>query len=165
MSGFADSYLGRLRASVGHELVLMPGAMLTLVNAGGEVLMTRRGDDGTWCLPAGAAEVGGSFAKTAIDELREETGASVEVADLVPFGSLSDAAVHTIHYPNGDITHAFVLCFLARRWSGVPQPDSEETTKVSFVDLARPPFPLHPPAVHALELLRRYLDSNEFQVG
>lgn len=52
----------------------MPGAMVVLLRDDGHVLLTKRGDDGTWCLPAGAAEVGGSFAQTAIDELAEETG-------------------------------------------------------------------------------------------
>ncbi len=71
---FEGSYLWRLRQKVGPELVLMPGAMLFLVRDEGAVLFTRRVDNGMWCLPAGGAEVGGSFGRTAIDELREETG-------------------------------------------------------------------------------------------
>jgi 8-oxo-dGTP pyrophosphatase MutT (NUDIX family) len=51
----------------------MPGAMVALLEDQ-RVLLTKRTDDGTWCLPAGAAEPGGSFARTAIDELAEETG-------------------------------------------------------------------------------------------
>jgi hypothetical protein len=62
---FADSYLWRLRQAVGSELVLMPGAMVALQRDDGQVLLTKRADDGSWCLPAGAAEVGGSFAQTA----------------------------------------------------------------------------------------------------
>lgn len=72
--GYRGSYLWRLRQTVGNDLVLMPGAMVALQRKDGSVLLTRRGDDGTWCLPAGAAEAGGSFARTAIDELAEETG-------------------------------------------------------------------------------------------
>lgn len=162
---FADSYLGQLRALVGHDLVLMPGAMLTLLRADGRALMTRRSDDGSWCLPAGAAEPGGSFATTAVHELREETGVLVDVADLVPFGSLSEASLHTINYPNGDITHAFALCFLSHRWTGDPKPDFSETIEISFVDPDAPPSPLHPPSAHALKLLRRYLATGQFQVS
>ena len=36
------------------------------------ILLIKRADDGTWCLPAEAAEAGGSFARTAIGELAEE---------------------------------------------------------------------------------------------
>jgi NUDIX domain len=42
----------------------MPGAMVALQRKDGGVLLTRRADDGTWCLPAGAAEPSGSFACT-----------------------------------------------------------------------------------------------------
>ena len=63
--------------------------------------------------------------------------------DLVPFGCLSEAGAHTIHYPNGDVTHCFALLFLTRAWKGDP---------------------LHPPTSHALELLAAYLRSGSFQV-
>jgi 8-oxo-dGTP pyrophosphatase MutT (NUDIX family) len=124
---YAGSYLWRLRQVIGNDLVLMPGAMLALLDADGRVLFTRRADDGSWCLPAGAAEPGGSFARTALAELSEETGLKVAEKDLIPFGCLSEAELHTIRYPNGDVTHCFALCFLAERWSGDPQPDGEES--------------------------------------
>ena len=162
--GFGDSYLGQLRRQVGSDLVLMPGAMVAVMGTDGQVLMTRRSDDGTWCLPAGAAEPGGSFAKTAIDELREETGLVVDEGDLVAFGSLSDARLHTITYPNGDITHCFALCFLATVWSGEPRADDLETTEVRFADPMHPPAPVHGPADEALKLLKAYLNSKSFQL-
>jgi 8-oxo-dGTP pyrophosphatase MutT (NUDIX family) len=162
--GYRDSYLWRLRQAVGSDLVLMPGAMVALLQEDRRVLLTKRADDGTWCLPAGAAEPGGSFARTAIDELAEEAGITVSEPDLVPFGCLSEAQAHTIHYPNGDVTHCFALCFLARTWTGEPRADQEESTEVRFVDLAAAPKPLHPPTAHALEMLATYLRSGTFQV-
>lgn len=157
------SYLWRLRQAVGSDLILMPGAMIALLDRDGRVLMTRRTDDGTWCLPAGAAEPGGSFAQTAIDELAEETGVTVRQPDLVAYGSLSEAELHTIHYPNGDLTHCFALLFLARSWAGEPKPDPEEVAEARFADLGSPPAPLHGPTAHALELLREFLSSGRFQ--
>lgn len=162
--GYRDSYLWRLRQAVGNDLVLMPGAMVALQRDDECVLLTKRADDGTWCLPAGAAEPGGSFARTAIDELAEETGIEASERDLVPFGCLSEAEAHTIHYPNGDVTHCFALLFLARAWKGDPRPDRAEVTEAEFVDLDALPEPLHPPTAHALELLAAYLRSGSFQV-
>lgn len=162
--GFADSYLGRLRRKIGHGLVLMPGAMVVLRRKDGSVLLTRRADDGTWCLPAGAAEPGGSFARTAIEELREEAGVEVAAHDLIAFATLSAADLHTILYPNGDETHCFAVCVLAERWDGEPRPDGEETTAIRFADPLEPPLPLHPPTRHALQLLVAYLDSGSFQL-
>jgi 8-oxo-dGTP pyrophosphatase MutT (NUDIX family) len=161
---YRGSYLWRLRQAVGNDLVLMPGAMVALQRDDERVLLTKRTDDGTWCLPAGAAEVGGSFARTAIDELSEETGIEVAERDLIPFGCLSEAEAHTIRYPNGDVTHCFAMCFLARAWRGEPRPDQAEATAARFVDLGAPPEPLHPPTAHALELLAAYLRSASFQV-
>jgi len=162
--GYPNSYLWRLRQAVGNDLVLMPGAMVALQREDGCVLLTKRADDGTWCLPAGAAEPSGSFARTAIDELAEETGVEVAEHDLIPFGCLSEAGAHTIHYPNGDVTHCFALLFLARAWKGDPRPDQAEATEARFVDLDALPDPLHPPTFHALELLAAYLRSGSFQV-
>ncbi len=162
--GYRDSYLWRLRQAVGNDLVLMPGAMVVLQREDGHVLLTKRTDDGTWCLPAGAAEPGGSFARTAIAELAEETGIEVSERDLIPFGCLSEAEAHTIHYPNGDVTHCFALCFLTRIWKGDPRPDEAEATEARFAGPDNPPEPLHAPTAHALSLLAAYLDSGSFQV-
>lgn len=161
---YQGSYLWKLRQQVGSDLVLMPGAMVALQQDDQRILLTRRTDDGTWCLPAGAAEPGGSFAKTAIDELAEETGVRVPERDLIPFGCLSEAEAHTIRYPNGDITHCFAMCFLARSWQGEPRPDQAESTEAAFVALDAPPEPLHSPTVEALELLKAYLRSGSFQL-
>jgi len=160
----AGSYLWRLRQKIGNALVLMPGAMVVLQRADGCVLLTRRTDDGSWCLPAGAAEIDGSFALTAVEEVLEETGILVSEKDLLPFACLSEAEAHTISYPNGDVTHCFALCFLARTWDGDPFPDRTESTEVKFVELDAVPEPIHPPTAHALQLLATYLESGTFQV-
>jgi 8-oxo-dGTP pyrophosphatase MutT (NUDIX family) len=145
---FVGSYLWRLRQKVGSELILMPGAMIVLQRDDGRILLTERGDTGAWCLPAGAAEIGGSFVRTAVDELAEETSVRVSASSLVPFGCLSEPDTHTIRYPNGDVTHCFAMCFLARDWQGDPQPDQAESTAVRFVAPNDLPEPMHEPSVH-----------------
>jgi 8-oxo-dGTP pyrophosphatase MutT (NUDIX family) len=162
---FEGSYLWRLRQKVGSDVVLMPGAMLFLQREDGAILFTRRADLGTWCLPAGGAEEGSSFARTAITELREETGVVVEPADLVGFGCLSEAELHTITYPGGDVSHCFAMLFLARRWEGEPVPDGEETSEMLWADPAAPPSPLERPAAIAVDLLRAYLRDGTFQIA
>ncbi len=161
---YVDSYLWRLRQAVGSDLVLMPGAMVALQRGDGQVLLTKRADDGTWCLPAGGAEVGGSFARTAIAELAEETGIEVAAEDLVPYATLSEAELHTVRYANGDLTHCFALCFLARSWRGNARPDQSETTEVTLAPLSDLPEPLHQPSARALGLLSAYLITGAFQL-
>ncbi len=162
---FAGSYLWKLRQAVGPELVLMPGAMVVVERDDGRILLTQRGDTGSWCLPAGAAEIGGSFAQTAIDELAEETGVKVAATDLIPFGCLSEASLHTVQYPNGDRTHCFAMCFLARDWEGEPRPDHAESVAVRFSPPSDLPEPMHGPSTHALTLFQAYLSTGDFQVS
>ena len=162
---FEGSYLWRLRRKVGHDLVLQPGAAVAAQREDGKVLFIRRGDNGVWSLPGGAAEEGGSFARTAVDELREETGLVVEEADLIPVACFSDAERHTLHYPNGDVAHYFSMFFLARRWEGEPVPDGEESLEVRFADPTEPPRPFEVSTARAVELLLAYLRTGAFQVA
>jgi 8-oxo-dGTP pyrophosphatase MutT (NUDIX family) len=162
---FEGSYLWGLRRKVGHDLVLMPGAAVAAQREDGQVLFVRRGDNGTWCLPGGAAEVGGSFARTGVDELREETGLRAREADLITVACFSEADRHILDYPNGDRTHYFSLLFLVRRWEGEPVPDGEETVDLCFGDLAAPPQPFEDSTARAVELLRAYLRTGSFQVA
>ncbi len=164
-ASFAGTHLGRLRAKVGTDLVLMPGAMLVLRRGDGAVLLTRRGDNGSWCLPGGAAEAGGSFAATAVAETAGEAGVAVMPEDLVAFGCLSEAALHTIRYPTGDVTHCFALLFVAERWSGEPRPDGEETTATEWVAPAALPEPMHEPSRTALAQFARWVEGGGFQVA
>jgi 8-oxo-dGTP pyrophosphatase MutT (NUDIX family) len=143
----------------------MPGAMVVLQRPDGRVLVTRRADNGLWCLPAGAAEPGGSFASTAVAEVAEEVGLEVSTDDLEAFGSLSAAETHTIEYPNGDSTHCFALLFVVRRWRGDPSPDGAEAVDARFAGLGDVPAPMMEPARSALDLFRAYLETGRFQLG
>jgi len=162
---FEGSYTWRLRQKVGSDLLLMPGAIVFLVRDDGAVLFTRRAGTGGWTLPAGGAEEGSSFAGTATRELEEETGVLVEPADLVGFASLSEAELHTVSYPGGDVNHWFAMLFLARRWSGEPRPDGVETSAVLWAHPIAPPSPLERPAALAVELFFAYEREGRFQVS
>ena len=53
-----------------------------------KVLLTKRADNGLWCLPSGGVEPGESVEETIIREVREETGLSIRVLRLI--GTYSD---------------------------------------------------------------------------
>lgn len=135
----------------------LPGAIVVLLRDDRRVLLTRRANDGTWCLPAGAAEPGGSFARTAIEELSEEAGVEVAESNMVPFGCLSEAELYTIHYPGGDVTTALP----SASWRGLggvslSQTGRSRRRRGSWI-FSAPSQLVHPPTAHALNLLVAYL--------
>ncbi len=165
MVDFSESYLGRLRERVGHELILCPGAQVVLMQSDEKVLFQLRADSGVWEFPSGAAEPGQSFASTAVVELAEETGISVDEQALEPFACLSEPGAHTLRYPNGDLVHAFAMCFLVRVARAMPIVSDGEATDFAWHALDDPPQPLYGPTREVLRHLREFLRAGMFQVG
>ncbi|MEV4078672.1 NUDIX domain-containing protein [Nonomuraea fuscirosea] len=159
---FEDSYLGLLRRDVGSRLLLVPGAQVLLIDDLDRVLFQRRSDNGVWEIPAGSCEPDQDFRGTAAAELGEETGLTVEPDDLIPFACLSDPAVHTLQYPNGDLVHAFAMCFYSRTWTGTLQ-KNPEVIEHRFLPISKPPSPIHPPTMTVLDLYLAYRSSGRFQ--
>lgn len=48
-----------------------------------KILLTRRADNGRWCLPGGHVEPGETVAEACIREMREETGLDVRIVRLI----------------------------------------------------------------------------------
>ncbi|MCM2392098.1 NUDIX domain-containing protein [Streptomyces albipurpureus] len=160
---YVGSYIWSLRQKVGSRTLLVPGAQVLLLNESGQGLFQQRADTGVWELPAGACEEGGDFADAAVREVAEETGLSVDRDDLVAFGSLSDPQIHTLTYPNGDVTHCFALCFVTRTWSGALNPGRDEVRRAEFRDLADVPAPIHPPTAVVLGMYDSFRTTGRFQ--
>lgn len=93
-----------------------------------KVLLTRRTDNGLWCLPGGAMDSGESAAEGCEREVFEETGLSVRVKRLV--GVYSDPN-QLIVYPDGNKVHIVALSFEAEIINGTLGL-SNETTDAGF---------------------------------
>ena len=65
---------------IGKQGVLRPGASALIFDQAREkVLLTRREDNGRWCLPGGGMDSGESAAEACAREVLEETGLQVLV--------------------------------------------------------------------------------------
>jgi predicted amidohydrolase/8-oxo-dGTP pyrophosphatase MutT (NUDIX family) len=73
------------RAFRGGLGMITPGttSAAAIFDGSGRLLLTRRADNGRWCLPGGAAEVGESPADSAVRETVEETGLRVRPVALI----------------------------------------------------------------------------------
>jgi 8-oxo-dGTP pyrophosphatase MutT (NUDIX family) len=72
----------RFRAELGY-ITPKVGVSAAIFNPKGEILLVRRTDDLSWCLPCGWAEVNETPQQSLIREVKEETGLIVNVKDLI----------------------------------------------------------------------------------
>jgi ADP-ribose pyrophosphatase YjhB (NUDIX family) len=93
-----------------------------------KVLLTRRADNGQWCLPGGMIDPGESVSQGCEREVFEETGLRVRVARLT--GVYSDPNRLTV-YPDGNRAHVIVLAFEVEQVGG-ELGLSDETTDARF---------------------------------
>ncbi|GAB4459123.1 MAG: NUDIX domain-containing protein [Anaerolineales bacterium] len=107
------------------------GCSAAIFDAQGRILLTRRADNGQWCLPGGGMEAGESAAEACEREVWEETGLSVRVKRLVGVYSHPDQLAV---YPDGNKAHIVVLHFEAEVVGG-ELGLSEETTDFGYFTL------------------------------
>jgi 8-oxo-dGTP pyrophosphatase MutT (NUDIX family) len=118
---------------------IVPAASAVVINDAGDILLQRRTDNDLWALPGGTMDVGERIAETAVREVKEETGLTVEVSRIV--GIYSDPA-HVIAYTDGEVRQEFNICFAAKLVGGELS-KSDESTEIRWVD---------PGAVHDLPM-------------
>ena len=69
---------------IGRSAAVFVGCSATLFDAERrKILLTRRADNGRWCLPGGHFEPGEDVAEACIREMHEETGLEVRVVRLI----------------------------------------------------------------------------------
>ena len=97
-----------------------------------KVLLTRRADNGQWCLPSGGVDPGESVAETCEREVWEETGLRVRVERLVGVYSNPD---YLVEYADGNRVQVIALNFEAVMIGGKIGL-SDETTDIRYFLLA-----------------------------
>ncbi len=95
---------------LGKEGKLRLGCSAAIFDEHKRILLTRRADNGQWCLPGGALESGESAAEACEREVLEETGLRVRVTRLVGVYSHPDQLVI---YPDGNKAFIVALHFEA----------------------------------------------------
>ena len=93
-----------------------------------KILLTRRSDNGKWCLPGGAMDAGESATEAVEREVLEETGLRVRAARLIGVYTSPDMV---IEYTDGNRYQLVALSFEAERVAGEPTL-SNETTEVGY---------------------------------
>ena len=117
---------------LGRTATLRPGASAIIFDAlRQKVLLTRRSDNGRWCLPGGGMDSGESATEACVREVLEETGLEVRVTRLISIYTSPDLV---IEYPDGNRLQPVAFSFEAEIVGGEPGL-SDETTEVGYFDL------------------------------
>ena len=106
-----------------HPLLTVDAVMNTL---DGRIIFIKRKNPpfkGSWALPGGFVEYGETVEEAVIREVNEETGAIIEIQDLV--GVYSDPA----RDPRG---HMVTICFIAIKKEGEIKADTDATEVACF---------------------------------
>jgi 8-oxo-dGTP pyrophosphatase MutT (NUDIX family) len=83
---------------LGKEGKIRLGCSAAIFDEQGRILLTKRSDNGQWCLPGGAVDPGETVVEAVEREVWEETGLRVRVKRLVGIYSHADML---IVYPDG----------------------------------------------------------------
>jgi ADP-ribose pyrophosphatase YjhB (NUDIX family) len=116
---------------LGREGKIRVGCSATIINDEGKVLLTRRLDNGQWCLPSGGMDAGESPSETCVREVFEETGLHVRVTRLV--GVYSDPN-QLVMYVDGNKVQIVALHFEAEITGGTLSL-SNETSDFGYFSL------------------------------
>src|SRR5579863_8817921 len=123
-------HIARLRAAVGHDLLLLPSVSVLPVDLAGRMQLVRHtGHDDGWAVLGGAVDVGESPAEAAIREAREEIGAGVRLRELLGVLGGPD---YEVTYPNGDRAAYVTAVYEAEIISGVPAVADNELSDIAW---------------------------------
>lgn len=120
-------FIREIRASVGHQLLFLPGVSAVVFDDEGRVLLGRRVDSGGWSIIGGIPEPGEQPAETAVREVYEETAVRCVVEKVV----LVDA-LRPVTYPNGDHCQFMDICLKCRAVGGEARVNDDESLEVGW---------------------------------
>ena len=119
----------RLRAAVGHDLILLPSVSILPIDQAGLLLVRHAGGHDGWAVLGGAIEFGESPAQTAVRETREEIGVEIRLTRLLDALGGPD---YEVSYSNGDRAAYVTTVYEAEITSGLPAPADGELTEVAW---------------------------------
>lgn len=130
-----SAHIARLRAAIGHDLLLLPSVSVVLVDPAGRLLLVRHvGHHDGWGVLGGAIDVGESPAEAAVRETREEIGVEIRLVRLLDVLGGPD---YVVTYPNGDRTAYVTAVYEATITDGSPAVHDDELSDIAWFTSAR----------------------------
>ncbi|MFD9870638.1 NUDIX domain-containing protein [Streptomyces niveus] len=121
-------FIREIRATAGHQLLLLPGISAVVFDDDGRVLLGRRADTGNWSVIGGISEPGEQPAVTAEREVYEETAVRCTAERIV----LVQALPQPVTYPNGDRCQYLDITVRCRAIGGEARVNDDESLEVGW---------------------------------
>lgn len=132
-----SAHIARLRAAVGHDLLLLPSVSVLPVDEAGRLLLVRHaGHHDGWGVLGGAVEVGESPAQAAVGETRKEIGVLIRPVRLL---DVLGGPEYEVRYPNGDRAAYVTAVYEAAITEGSPAACDDELSHVAWFTPAQLP--------------------------
>jgi 8-oxo-dGTP pyrophosphatase MutT (NUDIX family) len=123
-------HLARLRAVIGHELLVLPCATVLPVDERGRMLLAwHAGHTDGWGTVGGMVDPGESPAEAAVREAREEIGVGIRLGRLLAALGGPD---YEFTYPNGDRVAYVPVVYEAEIIEGTPFPADGELSELAW---------------------------------
>ncbi len=129
--GMSD-YVQRLRARLGHELLLLPSALVVPRDQRGKILLVKHSYNDQWGLIGGSIELDEAPEAAARREAAEEIGVSLEHLRIL--GAVGGPEFR-VDYPNGDQVAYVSVVYEATLGPEQPRPDGEETIDARWFEI------------------------------
>lgn len=136
-----SDYLKDLRDKTGHMPLVLPHAVVIIINNQNEILLEERADDGFFDFPGGGIDLKETAEDAAVRELIEETGLIANRLEL--FKVYSGEITHYVYF-NGDEIYGVDCVYICHDYSGELKPQLSEVKRLFFCSLDKMPEKMSP---------------------
>ena len=136
-----SDYLKDLREKTGHMPLVLPHAVVIIINNQNEILLEERADDGFFDFPGGGIDLKETAEEAAARELKEETGLTANRLEL--FKVYSGEITHYVYF-NGDEIYGVDCVYICRDYSCELKPQLSEVKRLFFASLDQMPEKMSP---------------------
>ncbi|HPX93440.1 MAG TPA: NUDIX domain-containing protein [Bacillota bacterium] len=136
---------------------IRPAAAVAIVE-NNRILLLKRKDNEKWTMPGGTLEIGENMTACALREVKEETGYTIRITDII--GTYTDPNIK-VEYSDGEIRQEFTLLYAGVIVSGHPKLDQESTNFI-WIELENADkLPMADSQKTRLKDVRNYFETGE----
>ena len=138
-------YIQEIRKYVGHSPIMVTAAMCIIYDKEKGILLEKITNNGMWCVPGGALELGETLEEALKREVKEETSLDIFNPKLFDV----KARVHMV-YPNNDEVYYTDVVYEINEYEGELKPD-EESKELVWVPIDKLPDNIMPTQIEYIE--------------